>query len=86
MHRLRAGPGRRVEQLVDDEVALGRGQPAERVRLVRVGHVERVAIGVGVDGDRSHTQLAQGAEDPEGDLAPVRNEDFAEHTPYSPDR
>ena len=86
MYRLRAGPGRRLQQLVDDEIALGRGQPTERVGLVRVGHVRRIPIGVGVDGNRSHTQLAQGAEDPEGDLAPVRNQDFAEHTPYSPDR
>jgi hypothetical protein len=48
--------------------------------------MRRIAIGVGVDGNGSHTQLTQGAEDPEGDLAPVRNQDFAEHTPYSPDR
>jgi hypothetical protein len=48
--------------------------------------MRRIAISVGVDGNGSHTQLTQGAEDPEGDLAPVRNQDFAEHTPYSPDR
>ena len=50
-------------------------RPRRRRRTCR-----RVAVGIGVDGDRADAQLAQGAEDPEGDLAPVRDQDFGEHT------
>ena len=74
-----------LEQLVDDEVALRGGQPAERERLVRIGDMGRVTVGIRVDGDRRHTELPEGPKDPECDLAPVRNKDFVEHDPYSPD-
>jgi len=74
-----------IEQLVDDEVALGRAQPAERLSLVRIGHERRRAVRVGVHRDGADAQLAERAEDPECDLTPVRNKDFGEHTPYSLD-
>jgi hypothetical protein len=43
------------------------------------------AVGVGVDGDGGNAQLAAGAQDTEGDFAPVGDKDFAEHrkTGYS---
>ena len=85
MHGLRAGALGSLEQLLDDEVALGGGQAPERVRLVGGRDVPRRPVGVGVDGNRADSQLAQGAEDPNRDLTPVRDEDFPEHTPYSPD-
>ena len=48
------------------------------------------AVGVGVDGDRADPELAQRAEDPDGDLAAVGDEDFREGRPcgsaYSPRR
>ena len=76
----------RFEQPVDDEVALRRGRPAERVRLVCVGDMARGPVRIGVHSDGADAQLAQRAKDAERNLAPVRNEDFGEHTPYSLDR
>src|SRR5262249_10776220 len=70
---------RRRQQLRDVEVALRGGRAAEGERLVGVGRVERRAVGIRVDGDRAEAELAQGPEDPDGDLAPVGHQDLREH-------
>ncbi len=51
-----------------------------------VGHldVQRLAIGVGIDGDRLDAHLARGLDDAAGDLAAIGNEDFLEHYPLAP--
>ena len=85
MHGLGTRAPRGGEQLVDVEVALRRGQAAEGVGLVCVGNMQRRAISVGIDGNTAHAELAEGAKDPDGDLPAIRDEDFLEHTPYSPD-
>ena len=77
MHGLRATPLDRAEDRVGVEVALGCGLPAQRVGLVGVPRVQRVAVEVGVHGDGCDAELAAGAHDPNGDLAAVRDEDFA---------
>ena len=58
--------------------AARRGGPDADV-LVGEAHVERVAVGLGVDGDRLDAELAAGRDDPQGDLAPVGDEDLLEH-------
>ena len=78
MDRLRAGALGGVEQPLDDEIALGGRAWADQVRLVGRAHVERVAVGLGVDGDGADAELAQRAEDPDRDLAAVRDEDLPE--------
>ncbi len=83
MHRLGAGTPGRGQQLVEDEVAVGGRQPAERLGFVCVAHVEGRAVGVGVDGNRGNAEFAQRPADAQGDLSAVGNEDFREHTPYS---
>jgi hypothetical protein len=45
----------------------------------------RAPVDIGVDGDGPDPELPQGAEDPDRDLAAVRDQDFPEHGPYSPD-
>ena len=47
-----------VEDRLGVEVALGRGLPAERVRLVGEAHVQRVAVELGVHGDGGDAELA----------------------------
>ena len=64
--------------LVDAEVALGRGRGADGVGLVGHAHVERGAIDVGVDGDGGDAHLVERAGDADGDLAAVRDEDLLE--------
>ena len=51
--------------------------PSERVRLIRLPHMQGVPVGIGVDGNGSEAGVAAGAGDPDGDLSPVRDEDFA---------
>ena len=48
--------------------------------------VEGRAVGVGVHGDRPDAELAQSAEDADGDLSAVRDQDLGEHATYSPRR
>ena len=78
MDRLRAGTQRRLDDDVDAQVALvGRARP-DPVRLVGDVRVQPPAVGIGVHGDARDPELAQRPEDPDGDLAAVRNEHFGE--------
>ena len=66
----------RVEDLVDVEVALARRRRPDGIGLVGGAHVQRGAIGVGVDGDGGDAELAAGAHHAHGDLAAVRDQYF----------
>src|SRR5271168_559270 len=79
MERIAAGAARHVHQLVDAEVALARGRGTDGIGLVRQAHVERRAVGLAENGHRAHAHLAACAEDADGDLAAIGNENFAEH-------
>ena len=74
--RVGAGPARGVDDGVDAQVALRGRARADVDRLVGFAHVPRVAIAVGVDGDRRQAHLAARADDPDGDLAAVGDQDF----------
>ena len=52
VHRLRPGRACGVEQLLDDQIALGRRLSSEREGLVGGRDVPRAAVGVRVDRDR----------------------------------
>ena len=56
----------------------GRGG-ADAHRLVGEAHVLGVGVGLGMDGDGLDAELAAGAQDAQGDLAAVGNEDLLEH-------
>jgi predicted nucleic acid-binding protein len=47
--------------------------------FVRLTHVRRVRIGVGVYRDRTDPQFLAGAHNAQGDLAAVRDQDLLEH-------
>ncbi len=76
MHRVGARPARDVEDRVDVEVAAGRLVRTEVEGLMRLAHVARGAVAVGIDGDGRQPQFAARANDPNGDLAAVGDEDF----------
>ena len=78
VHAVGARPARDVDQLVDGEVGLARGRPAERERLVGEPHERGVTVGVGVRGDAGQPGVAAGADDADGDLTTVRDEDLAQ--------
>src|SRR5262245_60534125 len=78
-----------VDDLVDAEVALGRGGGADGVCLVSGAYVEARAIDVAVDGDRGDAHLVEGARDSDRYLSAVGDQDFAKHAaslPRSPVR
>ena len=75
-HR-RAGPLRRVDGASRGRGTLARGRRPDRDGVVREAHVERAAVGLGVDGDRRDPEVAAGADDPDRDLAAVRDEERA---------
>ena len=79
VHGLGARLADHLQQPRDVQVALGRRPRAEQVRLVGVLHEQRVAVHLAVDGHRGDAHLAQGAEDADGDLAPVGDQHLGEH-------
>ena len=75
------GPGL-VDHLEDPlgvEVALGGGLAPEGVGLVGEAHVQRLPVELGVHRHRGDAHLLAGADDADGDLAPVGDEDLGEH-------
>ena len=60
----------------DVEVALGRRRVADADRLVGELQVRGVAVGGGVDDDRLDAHLAAGADDAQGDLTAVGDQDL----------
>ena len=76
MHRVGPGSARDVENGLDVEVTAGRLVGPEVERLIGLAHVARRAIAVGVDGDGRQPHFAARANDSDGDLAAVGDEDF----------
>ena len=68
-----------IEDVVDAEVAFGGGAGADATGLVGEADVEGGAVGVGEDRDRGDGHFAEGADDADGDLAAIGDEDLAEH-------
>ena len=77
---------RGFEQLLDDQIGLGGGVAAEGQGLVGVERVRREPVDVGVDRHGADVHVTERPEDAESDLSAVGDQDFGEHTPYSPDR
>jgi hypothetical protein len=68
-----------ARHLADVEVALARLAAAEVHGVRRAAHVQRGAVGVGVDGDGLDAHLLGGADHAQGDLAAVGDQDASEH-------
>ena len=79
MHRLCAGRAARLDDGVDLQVALGRGRRADAHGLVGFAHMQRVGIGVGIDGDGGNPHAPGRAHDACGDFSAIGDEDFSEH-------
>ena len=71
MQRVCAAAAGRGQQLVHIEVALPRGVAPQRHRLVGTGHMQRIAVDLGMHGHRGQAQGTRRADDAAGDLAAV---------------
>jgi hypothetical protein len=78
MQGITARSGRQVDQRVRVQIAQDRVL-ANVIGLVGLFDVERMTVGVGVDGDRLDAQFGAGAHDADSDLAPVGDQYFLEH-------
>jgi hypothetical protein len=67
------------DDLGDVEIGLARGGGADTHRLVRHVHVKRVAVGVGIDGDRRDAEPPRRPHDAAGDFTPIGDEQLGEH-------
>jgi hypothetical protein len=73
------GPARHPDDLVHVQIGVHRVLTlADQIALVRLEAVEGEAVLVGIDRDGAEAQLRRRAEDPDGDLAPVRDQKFLE--------
>ena len=74
------GTGRkgRLDHQVDPQVALGRWWRPEPDGEIGLADVHRTGVGVAVHGDRLHAHLVAGADDPDGDLPAVGDQDPTE--------
>jgi hypothetical protein len=79
MDRLRPGGARGLQDAIGAQVAVCAGRRSHAHRPVRLHHVRRVGIGLGVDRDGLDAEPAGGADDPAGDGAAVGDEDLGEH-------
>jgi hypothetical protein len=78
MHGLGPRRPRGGEQTIDREVRLAAGRRPDPHCLVRLAHVRRRRIRIGVDRDTGDAHEPQRAEHAPGDLAAVRDQDLAD--------
>jgi hypothetical protein len=69
----------RADDRGDVQVGVDAARGPDADGLVREAHVEARAVGLGVHGDGLDAELLAGPDDAERDLAPVRDQDLAEH-------
>ena len=77
--RLRASLLGGVDDLVDHEIALRGGRGADEDAFVSHIHRETVAIGFREHDGRLDAQPSGGADNADGDLAAIGDQDFIEH-------
>src|SRR6185312_9809341 len=65
--------------LVDDQIALGRGRRTDMDGRVRHLDVQRILVGVGIDGAGLAPHSAGGLADPAGDFAASCDQNALEH-------
>ena len=75
---VRARPGSSGEDGLHAQIAFGGGGGADMDGFIRLTYVHRGAVGIGIDGDGFDSEAAAGAEDPDGDFTPVRDEEFGD--------
>ena len=79
MDRLDVADLGRADDAVDLQIAVGGLGRADAIGLVGQVEVGGAAVGLAEDGDRLDAQLAAGADDPQGDLAAIGDQNAFEH-------
>ncbi len=79
MDRIGAGPLGRLNDAVDQQIGGGGRRRPDIDRLVGHGHMQRLVVGVAIDGNRREPHTLRSADDATGDFAAIGDEDLAEH-------
>src|SRR5262245_37257754 len=79
MHCFRAGLLAGLDDFLDREIALRRRRRADRHRLVRLAHMQRVGVRLGVDRHGLDAHGPRRPDDPAGDLPAIGDQDLLEH-------
>src|SRR6266700_612589 len=82
MYGFRPGLAAGLDDLLDDEITLGRRRRPDEDGLIGHFDVERVAVSLGIDRDRRDAHAAGGLDHPAGDFAAVRDQNSFEHAFY----
>ena len=84
MHRAGAARLGGCDDRRDVQIGLRRQRRADPHRLVGLAHMQRIAVGVGIDRDHAVTQAPRGAHDAQRDLAAVGDQDLVERRALHP--
>src|SRR5690606_22298986 len=79
MHRLGAGRLAGRDDLLDRQVTVARRGRPDMDGLVGHLHMQRLAVGIGIDSDGTDAEALCGLDDPAGDLATIGDEETFEH-------
>ena len=71
MHGLCAGLAAGLDDLVDQQIALGGRRRADQHGVIGHFDMERIAVGLGIHGYRLDPHPARSLDDPAGDLAAI---------------
>ena len=67
------------DDLLPIEIAFARVCRADVVRLIRIAHMLRHDIHIGIDSNRRDPEVATGTDNSESDLAAIGDQDLLEH-------
>ncbi|MNT40306.1 hypothetical protein D3C72_1766130 [compost metagenome] len=76
VHGVRATAARYGQEFVDIQIGIRRTIAVQAIGLVGHARVQRVEIGVRIDGYGFHAVVGAGTDDADGDFATVGNQDF----------
>ncbi len=79
MHGLRAGFAASLDDFLHRQIALGGCRRADQDGLIGHFDMERIAVGLGINGDGLDPHPAGSFDDPAGDLAAIGDQNSFEH-------
>src|SRR5579863_816898 len=80
MNRVHIADFRRADHRGNVQITLSELRGADANGFVSKAHVQRMAIGLTVDGNRTDAQFLAGADHPQRDFSPIGNQDLIEHS------
>ena len=79
MHRFGAGIPARIDDAIDQQIALAARRGTDVHRLVGHAHVQRICVGVRIDRDRADPEPLSGADHAARNFSAIGNEDGSDH-------